>query len=79
MVPDRPVPVHAAARLQRWGSYSSVLQLQLDEDLMSRLPLPQVWSPESPNVNCYFLEHGDISNVTSEMIKKKTAVDPLPP
>ncbi|XP_068692476.1 uncharacterized protein [Montipora foliosa] len=77
MGPDRPVPVHAAARLQRWGSYSSVLQLQLDADLMSRLPLPQVWSPESPTVNCYFLEHGDISNVTSEMIKKKTAVDPL--
>ena len=48
-----------------------------DADLMIRLPLPQLWSPESPNVNCYFLEHEDISNVIIEMIKKKTAVDPL--
>ena len=39
--------------------------------------LPQVWSPESPNVNCNFLEHEDISKVTNEMIKKKTAVNPL--
>ena len=36
-----------------------------------------MWFPESPNGSCYFLEHEDISNVTSEMIKKKTAVDPL--
>ena len=86
MGPDRPVPVHAAARLQCWAlilqSYNYKIEYRnttshVDADLMSRLPLPQVWSPESPNVNCYFLEHEDISNITSEMIKKKTAVDPL--
>ena len=86
MGPDRPVPVHAAARLQRWAlilqSYNYKIEYRnttshVDADLMSRLPLPQVWSPESPNVDCYFLEHANISNVTSEMIKKKTVVDPL--
>ena len=44
---------------------------------MSRLPLPQTWCPKSENVECYFFEAGVVTNVTAEMIKKKTQVDPV--
>ena len=83
--PDRPVPVHAAARIQRWAlilqSYNYKIMYRntaahIDADFVSRLPLPKVWSPQSANVDCYFLEEEGMSNVTSEMIKKATAADP---
>ena len=44
---------------------------------MSRLPLPQTWCLKSENVECYFFEAGVVTNVTAEMIKKKTQVDPV--
>jgi hypothetical protein len=44
---------------------------------MSRLPLPQTWCPKSENVECCFFEAGVVTNVTAEMIKKKTQVDPV--
>ena len=63
LAPDRQVPVHAAARLQRWAlilqSYNYKIQYRnttahADADLMSRLPLPQTWAPKSENVECFF-------------------------
>ena len=44
---------------------------------MSRLPLPQTWSPRCENVECYFLDTEVVTNVTSQMIKKETQVDPV--
>ena len=40
-------------------------------------PLPQTWCPKSENVECYFFEAGVVTDVTAEMIKKKTQVDPV--
>lgn len=83
--PDRPVPLHVAARLQRWSlvlqSYHYNIEYRnttahVDADSMSRLPLPETWEPTSHNVNCYFLDNEGMSYVSSEMIKKATAVDP---
>ena len=84
--PHQPVPAHAAARLQRWAlilaSYSYNIEYRstiahADADSMSRLPLPQTWSPKCENVECYFLESEVVTNVTSQMIKKETQVDPV--
>ena len=84
--PHYSVPAHAASRLQRWalilGSYHYKIEYQsttahADADSMSRLPLPQTWRPKSENVECYFFEAGVVTNVTAEMIKKKTQVDPV--
>ena len=77
--PDRPVPLHVAARLQRWSlvlqSYNYSIEYRnttarVDADSMTRLPLPETWAPASRNVNCYFLENEGISHVSSEMIAK---------
>ena len=79
--PQRPVAAHAAARLQRWAlilaSYNYKIEYRntvahADADGMSRLPLPQTWSPRCENIECFFLEH-----VTSHMIKRETQVDPV--
>lgn len=84
--PHHPVPAHAAARLQRWAlilaSYDYKIEYRsttahADADSMSRLPLPQTWSPKCENIECYFLEPEVVTNVTSEMIKKATQVDPV--
>ena len=84
--PQKPVPVHAAARLQRWAlilaSYNYRIEYRgtvahADADSMSRLPLPQTWSPRCENVECYFLDTEVVTNVTSQMIKKETQVDPV--
>ena len=83
--PDRPVPLHVAARLQRWSlvlqSYNYSIEYrnttaQEDADSMSRLPLPETWEPPSNNVNCNFLENEGMSYVSSETIAKATAADP---
>ena len=44
---------------------------------MSRLPLPMTWSPKCENVECYFLDTEVVTNVTSQMIKKETQLDPV--
>ena len=44
---------------------------------MSRLPLPDTWSPKSESVECYFFEANVITNVTAVMVKNKTQVDPV--
>ena len=84
--PQRPVPAHAAARLQRWAlilaSYNYKIEYRstgahVDADSMSRLPLPQTWSPKCENVECYFLDTEVVTNVTSQMIKKETQLDPV--
>ena len=84
--PSRATPVHAAARLQRWSLILASYNYQIEyrkssahanADSMSRLPLSQEWSPASENVECYFLEAEVISNVTHEMIQKKTSLDPV--
>ena len=84
--PQRPVPAHAAARLERWAlilaSYNYKIEYRstgahVDADSMSRLPLPQTWSPKCENVECYFLDTEVVTNVTSQMIKKETQLDPV--
>ena len=84
--PNNPVAVHAAARLRRWAlilaSYDNKIEYRnttahADADSMSRLPLPQTWSPKCENVECYFLETEVVTNVTCQMIKKETQVDPI--
>ena len=84
--PHRPVPSHTASRLQRWAlilaSYHYKIEYRstaahADADSMSRLPLPNTWSPKSENVECYFFEANVITNVTAKMVKNKTQVDPV--
>ena len=83
---DQPVPVHAAARLQRWSlilashKYNIVYRntkAHLDADGLSRLPLPQSWKTKSVNVECHFFEEEVVTNVTHDMIKRHTAKDPV--
>ena len=61
--PQRPVPAHAAARLQRWALILALYNYKIgyrstgahvDADSMSRLPLPLKWSPKCGNVERYF-------------------------
>ena len=84
--PQQPVPAHAAARLQRWAlilaSYNYKIEYRsttahADADSMSRLPLPQTWSPKCENIECFFLEPEVVTNVTSQMVKRETQVDPV--
>ncbi len=81
--PDRAVPQHVAAKLQRWSlilsSYKYVIEyrntdLHKDADCMSRIPLPKPYTPKSENSECLFVDSGfDVTtNVTSARIRKCT-------
>ena len=81
--PDKPVPVHCAARLQRWSLILAAYDYELeyrnttahsDADLMSRLPLPQTWEPTSENTEAYFF---DVTAIDGEEVAKETAKDPV--
>jgi hypothetical protein len=83
--PTKPVPVHCAARLQRWAlilaSYNYSLEYRStsahsDADLMSRLPLPSTWDPVMENSDCYFLDGSAATAITHDIIKKATSADP---
>jgi len=80
----KPVPVHTAARLQRYSlilaSYKYKLLFRptrqhIDADAMSRLPMRDTFDPTSDNVNCNFFD--TTSNVSALLIKKSTLRDPL--
>lgn len=84
--PKNPVPAHAAARLQRWSlllpSYNCNIEYRstpghADAESVSRLPLPQTWSPKCENVECHFLEPEVVTTLTSQMTQKETRVDPV--
>jgi len=84
--PDKAVPMHAAARLQRWylilSSYKYELQFRkisehVDADCMSRLPLLSTWNMQSENGDCYFMDNDIITTVTCGHIKQATRVDPV--
>jgi transposase InsO family protein len=84
--PDNAVPVHSAARLQRWSLILAGYQYNIEyrntkqhanADSMSRLPLPQIWQPKSSFIECFFFEEEVVTNISSERIRKKTSVDPV--
>ena len=86
--PDRAVPLHVAAKLQRWSlilaSYKYVIEyrntdLHKDADCMSRIPLSKPYTPKSENSECLFIDSGfDVTtNVTSARIRKCTRTDPV--
>ena len=83
--PHNPVPVHSAARIQRWAlilaSYEYSLEYRstiahANADGMSRLQLPTTWSPKCENVDCFFFENDICSDVDHDMIRKQTTRDP---
>ncbi len=84
--PSAPVPVQAAARLQRWSlilaSYDYTIQYRAtakhsNADGMSRLPLRQYWSPPEENINCIFFTDDICTNITSEIVSKYTQSDKI--
>ena len=84
--PGQPVSAHVAAQLQRWVLILALYNYKIeyrsttvhaDTDSLSRLPLPQTWSPKCENIECFFLEPEVVTNVTSQVIKRETQVDPV--
>lgn len=84
--PKNPVPAHATARLQRWAlllaSYNCNVEYRstsghADAESVSRLPLPQTWSPKCENVECYLWEPEVVITLTSQITQKETRVGPV--
>ena len=86
--PDRAVPQHVAAKLQRWSlilaSYKYVIEyrnsnLHKDADCMSRIPLSKTYHPKSENSECLFVDSGVeiTTNITSARICRYTHTDPI--
>ena len=84
---DRPIPVMASARLQRWALTLSAYKYTIlykpgaqhgNADLLSRLPLPSV--PREvplPGETILLLQNLQSSPVTAKQIKQWTARDPI--
>ena len=73
------VPVHTAARLQRYSlilvSYNYKLEFRstkhhIDADAMSRLPVSTTVDPLSDNVNCNFFD--TVTNIDKKCVKRLT-------
>ena len=85
--PTNLVPVHTAARLQRWALILASFKYKLEyrsthlhgnADFVSSLPLPGAFcAHESTNVDCHFFEGKVVSNITAELIAKCTVKDPV--
>lgn len=83
--PTNLIPVHTAARLQRWALILASFKYKLEyrstklhgnADFVSRLPLPGAFlARESTNVDCHFFEEQVMTNVTSALIAKSTSKD----
>lgn len=82
--PTAPIPVLAAARLQRWAlilaSYDYDIMYRptakhSNADGMSRLPLNRIFSPVEENINCLFFCEDIGTNITSDIIGKYTQCD----
>lgn len=85
--PQKPAPVQAAARLQRWSlilaAYNYDIQYRrttehANADSMSRVPVKDTWDIQTENIDCLFFESQDIVTViSSDMVRDETQKDPL--
>jgi len=82
----KPIPVMAAARLQRWALILSAYEYSIvykegknnaNADGLSRLPLNYKTEPEVPGEMILLMEHMDLTPVTSRQIKSWTRKDPI--
>ncbi|CAB3989970.1 Transposon Tf2-9 poly, partial [Paramuricea clavata] len=71
--PHCSVPAHTASRLQRWALILASYHYKIEY----RSTTAHADADSIENVECYFFEAGVVTNVTAEMIKKKTQVDPV--
>ncbi|CAC5421832.1 unnamed protein product [Mytilus coruscus] len=82
----KPIPVMAAARLQRWALTLSAYEYSIvykegknnaNADGLSRLPLNCKTEPEVPGEMILLTEHMDLTPLTSRQIKSWTRKDPI--
>ena len=75
----KPVPVHTAARLQRYSlilaSYNYKLEFRstkfhVDADCMSRVPMTTTFDPPLVNLNCNFFS--TVTNINQNAVKRLT-------
>ena len=80
----KPVPVHTAARLQRYSlilaSYNYKLEFRstkfhVDADCMSRIPMTTTFDPPLVNLNCNFFS--TVTNINQNAVKRLTQRHPL--
>ena len=80
----KPVPVHTAARLQRYSlilaSYNYKLEFwstkfHVDADCMSRVPMTTTFDPPLVNLNCNFFS--TVTNINQNAVKRLTQRHPL--
>ena len=83
---SKPIPVHSAARIQRWALLLAGYNYELmyrrgaqnaNADAMSRLPIEGVDSEDSRDENGVFMVALEHSPVTSIEVKRETERDPV--